>query len=194
MVAMAWLLLFLTKVFLRWIMKRIITIAITITIICGLAVNGFSQNFGIDQSNPTEKLDVNGNIKTHAIKFPDGSLQTKAPRVIHTTDTRGGCPGSWPANTDLISHTFVLDATAAVSTSAAIIRLASGRVDLQLYVDGGFADQTLTYTSSNQWEDAYVQWAGNLSAGTHTISIRSATASVWGCGSSWGSLDTIIFE
>ncbi len=169
--------------------------ATIILIILGIAASAFSQNFGIDQPSPSEKLDVNGFIKTsQGIKFPDGSVQTKKPRVIHSEDTRGGCPPGWAANTDMISQTFTLTATAAISTSSAIIRNTSGRADLVLYVDGGFADQTLTYTSSAQWEDAYVQWSGNLGPGTHTISIRSPSASIWGCGNSWGSIDTIIFE
>lgn len=40
-------------------MKRILSIAV----ITGLAHFAFSQNFGIDQPSPSEKLDVNGNIK-----------------------------------------------------------------------------------------------------------------------------------
>lgn len=169
--------------------------AILINALLILSLVGWSQNFGIDKTNPTEKVDVNGNAKANAIVFPDGSKQTKKPRVIHTTDPRGGCPPSHAANTDLFMQSFSTSAsTAYVEISAAIIRRASQRVDLYLYVDGVRRDLTLTYTSSTQWEDAYVQWAGTLGAGNHTVSLRSPTASVWGCGSSWGSIDTIIFE
>lgn len=39
----------------------------------------FSQNFGIDNPSPSEKLDVNGFIRTsQGIKFPDGTAQTTA--------------------------------------------------------------------------------------------------------------------
>ena len=171
-------------------MKRFALIIISIV----FCLAGFGQNMGVDQPNPTEKLDINGNLKANSIKFPDGSALNTATRVIDTRDTRGGCPGSWPAWTDLITQTFTLDHPAAVSTSAAIIRNAGGRHDLVLYVDGNFADQTLTYSSASTWEEAYVQWVGNLSAGTHTISIRSGSANIWGCGTGWGSINTRIFE
>ena len=43
------------------------------------SASGFSQNFGVGVSSPSEKLDVAGYIKTsQGIKFPDGSVQTKA--------------------------------------------------------------------------------------------------------------------
>jgi len=43
----------------------------------------YSQNFGINQPSPTERLDVNGYIKTsQGIKFPDGSVQTSAAQVL----------------------------------------------------------------------------------------------------------------
>lgn len=171
--------------------KRIIAFGF---IVCFLGATGFSQNFGIGQPNPSEKLDVNGNIKANSVVFSDGTSQSRAPRVIYTQDTRSGCPPSWAANTDLIAQTFSLSATASVSVKAAIIRNAAGRHDLHLYVDGSLVDHHLNYTSSGQWEDAYVQWAGTLGAGNHTVSIRSPSASVYGCGPDWGSMQTIIFE
>ena len=171
-------------------MKKIILIN-TILFFC---LTVFSQNMGIDQSNPSEKLDVNGTVKGNSIKFPDGSTQTKAPRVIHTTDPRGGCPPAHAANTDLFVQSFSTTASTLIYVSAAIIRNTSGRADLQLYVDGVQRDITLTYTSSTQWEDGYVEWTGSLGAGNHTVSLRSPQASVWGCQTDWGSIDTIIFE
>ena len=167
---------------------------ILINMILLFSLAAFSQNFGIDQPNPTEKLDVNGNIKANAIKFSDGTTQTKKPRVIRTVDPVGGCPPARAANVDLFAQTFTLTSTASVSTKAAIIRNHSGRADLYLFVDGGQVDWHLNYTSSGQWEDGYVQWAGTLGAGNHTISLRSNVANVWGCGGSWGSIDTMIFE
>ena len=162
--------------------------------ICVFASFAFSQNYGVGEPNPSEKLDVNGNIKANSVVFSDGTSQSRAPRVIYTQDTRSGCPPSWSANTDLITQTFSLNSTASVSIKSAIIRNASGRHDLFLYVDGSLVDRHLNYTSSGQWEDAYVQWVGTLSAGNHTISIQSPSASVYGCGPDWGSIQTIIFE
>lgn len=122
-----------------------------------------------------------------------GNWVSKTPQVIHTLDSGGGCPGVRAANTDLILQTIVLPIAANVSISGQIIRNATGRVDLLLYIDNVVQDRTLTYTSSAQWEDAHVHWVGNLAAGSHDISLRSPTADVWGCGGSWGSLDTVIY-
>lgn len=47
-------------------MKRLMIISI----FCGFANLTFSQNFGIDQPNPTEKLDVNGNAKVGTLHGP----------------------------------------------------------------------------------------------------------------------------
>lgn len=157
-------------------------------------ISGPSGNVGIGSSPPAAKLDVNGTVKATGVQYPDGSTQTRKPRTIHTVDPRGGCPPAHAANTDLFTQTFSLSSTASVSTHAAIIRSGSGRHDLMLYVDGVQRDITLTYTSSTQWEDAHVQWSGVLAPGNHTISIRGNTSNVWGCQSSWGSIDTIIYE
>ena len=46
-------------------MKKIIAIVM----ICALSQFAFSQNFGIGQPNPTQKLDVNGNIKMDGNTF-----------------------------------------------------------------------------------------------------------------------------
>ena len=61
-------------------MKSILALIITLCVTAPV----FSQNMGIDQPNPSEKLDVNGNIKANAIKFPDGSTQSKAGKVVAT--------------------------------------------------------------------------------------------------------------
>ena len=167
---------------------------LSLLIVLSITFSAFSQNFGVDQPSPSEKLDVNGNIKTDAIVFSDATTQTKAPRIIHTYDTRSGCPPAHAANTDLLSQTFTLTSAASISTRAAMIRNFSGRADLFLFVDGGQVDWHLNYTSSTQWEDGYVQWAGTLAAGSHTISIRSNVANVYGCGSDWGSMQTMVFE
>jgi hypothetical protein len=126
-----------------------------------------------------------------ALKAPPTAPTT---RTIHTGDPVSGCPPSRAANTDLFTQAFTLSGTTYVYITADIIRRASGRVDLQLYVDGTLLDRTLTYTSSTQWEDAHVVWTGTLVAGAHTVSLRSPTANVWGCGSGWGAIDTIIFD
>jgi len=147
-------------------------------------------NVGIGTTNPGERLEVNGAIKFGA----DASTMSKAPRVIHTTDPRGGCPPAAAANTDLFGQTFTLVRGASVYIDASMIRNFSGRADFYLYVDGIMVDQTLDYTPSQQWFDDNVHWAGTLAAGNHTVTVRGNQANAWGCGSTWGSIDIIIFE
>ncbi len=115
-------------------------------------------------------------------------------RTINTLDTRAGCPPAAAANTDLFTQVFTLARTTSAYISADMIRSATTRVDLGLYIDGTVVDWALTYTPSVQWADAQVVWTGTLAAGSHTISLRSPTANVWGCGSSWGGIRTILFE
>ena len=74
------------------------------------------------------------------------------------------------------------------------IRFFNGRADLTLSVDGLGVHHSSTFTSSTQWEGAHVAWSGPLTAGSHTISIQSPTPNVWGCGSAWGAINTIILE
>ncbi|MED5475816.1 MAG: hypothetical protein VX770_07290, partial [Candidatus Neomarinimicrobiota bacterium] len=51
-----------------------------ITIIATTIVLLIAQNMGINVDQPTEALDVDGNIKlTGAVKFADGSQQESAP-------------------------------------------------------------------------------------------------------------------
>ncbi len=156
-----------------------------------LALQPNGGNVGIGTTGPGEKLEVNGNIKFTV----DGSIMSKAPRAIHTTDPRAGCPSAWAANTDFFTSSFTLSRSGTVLMSGDLIRLQSGRADLQLYVDGGFLMQAITNTgTSADWVGGHVQWTGVLAAGAHTVSMRSPQANVWGCGSSWGSMDVLIFE
>ena len=115
-------------------------------------------------------------------------------RVIHTVDNRPGCPGALPSNVPILTQNFVLTASTPVYVTADIIRLASGRRDLNLYVDGRVSDRTLTFTSGVQWADAHLSWSGVLSGGSHTLTVSSPHANVWGCGPQWGSIDTILFD
>ena len=148
-------------------------------------------NVGIATNNPAEKLEVNGNIKFTA----DASIISKAPYTVHSTDPNAGCPGARAANTDLWTMSITLTRSSQVLLTGDIIRYALGRADLQLYIDGGFLSQTATNTGTvTDWVGAHVQWTGTIAAGTHTVSLRSPVANVWGCTGTWGSMDAVIFE
>jgi Skp family chaperone for outer membrane proteins len=147
---------------------------------------------------PKTALEVSGNLKmlgsANGIVFPDGSKQTRSPRVIYTPDTRDGCPPSGAANTDLWKQTFTLSNTANIVTLANAISFHGGRQDLFLYVDGQMKNRALTDDADVKWQDLHLHWGGPLSPGEHTISLRSDVANVIGCKETWGNIMTLIFE
>jgi hypothetical protein len=49
-------------------------------------------NLGVGTTAPTAKLHVGGTAGTDGIKYPDGSLQTRAPGIVYTRWGRTTCP------------------------------------------------------------------------------------------------------
>ena len=162
------------------------------------AHGGATGNVGIGTSAPSEKLEVNGKLTF----VGDNNQMSKTPRVVHLVDTRGGCPGSWGANQSLIRYGITVDNPAMIQVTSSIIRRATGRRDLHLRVGQNsnpdanpIVDRAITNTGgTNDWVNAQVHWSGSIPAGTTSVSISSDQASIWGCGSDWGSMDIIIFE
>jgi len=157
-----------------------------------------SGNVGVGTTAPGQKLEVNGAMQftgDNAVANQTTGVISRAPRVIRTTDPVTGCPPARPANTDLFTQTFTLTRSATVMVSGHLIRNAAGRVDLFLVGNGVILDQTITNTGTfSDWKSAEVQWVGVIGAGTHTLSLRSPSANVWGCGPPWGSINTVIYE
>jgi hypothetical protein len=155
-------------------------------------------NVGIGTSVTSERLAVNGKLTFTG----DANQMSKTPRVIHVEDSRGGCPGSWPANHELISQGITVDNPAMIQITASIIGLTSARRDLDLRVgqnsnpDGNpIVDRAISNTGNrHDWVNADVHWSGTIPAGTTSVSISSNRANIWGCGGDWGSMDIIIFE
>ncbi len=170
-------------------------------------------NVGIG-TTPGAKLDVSGNLKitgsANGVIFSDSRKQTRSPRVIYTPDTRSGCPPSASANRDLWKQTFTLANTASIVTFASARAYYSGDMQVTLYVDGHAKKHASAhydhyshyshYTNTNSTrvrtipQVLHPHWGGTLSAGTHTISIRSSATSAVGCGEAWGDIMTLIFE
>ena len=146
---------------------------------------------GIGTTTPNEALEVNG-----AIRFTtDASSMSKAPRVIRTPDVTPGCPGALPAGAALITQSITLARTASVVIEAHSIRLGTGRRDLTLQINGGEVDRCITNTgATNDWQTGRTYWVGSLPPGTHTITLNPVDANIWGCGGSYGSINTTIFE
>lgn len=122
------------------------------------------------------------------------SLASGGPAVIHTPDTRPGCPAVTPASGILFAQNLALDKPTMVMISGQIIRRANGRVDLGLFVDGVEVKTAITHTPVLEWTTGAVQWGGALTAGAHVVELRSSPGSTWGCGQQWGAIDTIVFK
>ena len=122
------------------------------------------------------------------------SLASGGPTVIHTPDPRPGCPPATAPSGILFAQNLALDEPAMVMISAQMSRSGTGRHDLSLYVDGTEVKVAITYTPTLQWMSGVVQWSGPLTAGPHTVELRSAPASTWGCGPTHGAIDTIVFK
>ena len=146
-------------------------------------------NVGIG-TTPTEKLEVNGNVKF----TPNGSIISRAPRVVRTVDNRSGCPPTAAAGSTLLSQDITLNREATVYVTVSMVRYYfSGRADLELLVDNVTMSRHITFTDI--WATATPVWSGTLAAGTHTISLKdSYNANIWGCGAEWGHINTLIFE
>lgn len=138
------------------------------------------------------------------INFSDGgSLYfTKPPRSVIVYDTVSGCPPARNTFTQICTTSIVLTAAASLIVEGKLIRAnyangGPGRCDLSLAVNGTEVSRTLDFHDNlaSDWQQHSVLWMGTLNAGTHSIYMYSdSCASVWGCTSPWGHLQTLIFE
>ncbi len=162
-----------------------------------LAVDN-AGNVGIGTVAPGAKLEVNNTLKFTGdapVAGQTTGIISRSPRVIMTPDTRVGCPPAAAVGTDLWTQSFTLTRSAVVIIHGETIGYATGRRDLELYVDGAFRDRNIADTYNLAWTDSHTHWGGVLAAGSHTVSLRSAIgANVFGCGSSYGRITTMIFE
>ena len=123
-----------------------------------------------------------------------------APSLAMMEDRSG-----WPVSSALLAtlhqpfpggHRSALE-KAGTSTNVFIsidtISYYNGRVDTYLYVDGVNKQYHLTQEGTNGWGPVRMSWGGAVSAGTHTISVRSSQANI-GCEHTWGSITSIIFD
>ncbi|MFB0965830.1 MAG: hypothetical protein QMC36_09445 [Patescibacteria group bacterium] len=102
---------------------------------------------------------MNGNLKFTS----NGSIISKAPRVVRSSDPGSGCPPTRAANTDLWTMPITLDRPSTVFLSGDSIKNLSVRADLQLYLDGSMLAQTISPPSSD-WVGGHVQWSGTIAA------------------------------
>ena len=162
-----------------------------------VGICGSGAGTGIEVAAGDRNSDTEVFVDT-TITLVDGGFQAsspgRAPRILRQGDTNGGCPGARGSNVQQMPVTFPLTRPSMVQVKAHNIRYANARADLYLHDGNTVLNQTLTYTSSAQWEAAHLSWSGWMAAGSHTVYARSPRANVWGCGEGLGALEVIIFE
>jgi hypothetical protein len=150
-------------------------------------------NVGINKTNPSAKLDVNGTIQTPLLNL-NGTTMSKAPRVIHIEDTRSGCPPTWAANTPIMQYSLTLSRTAYVYVSVTTILTYHTRSDCYIYFNNTHQQSHLTAEDSTAWNPVNITAGGSLGAGTHTIKFMCNRANVVGCQGDWGGMQILVFE
>ena len=185
-------------------MKKIFLLLINSFVLISFSL---AQNVGIGVPNPVAKLDIAGNIKIADGNESNGRLltsdgtglatwkQRKKPRVIRVTDPNTSC-GVY--HTPLYNYAFTITDTTDYTVTGKSIRLASGRQDLSLLVDGIVVQVVISYTSAAdgaQWGEASFSYGGTLLPGNHTFQVVPATAGVaWGCGNLYGNMIISLFD
>lgn len=126
------------------------------------------------------------------------ALTLGGPSVFHFSDTRSGCPPIAPASGVIMSQTVNLGIAAPLTVDVTMARLAAGRRDLQLSVDGTTVQSAIASTAAadgTQWLTARIHWSGNLSAGLHTFNVVvDPNTAVWGCGQLYGAMDILVLR
>lgn len=134
----------------------------------------------------------------------NSTLISRPPRVITTTDTVAGCPGTKAAGLAQCTTTLVIARPAWVYITGRMIRLFQGRDDFYLVASGpnGWSSTNLRVrlnwtnnVGSNNWDHVHLRYNTYLNtAGTYTFWIRGTSANTWGCGEDWGTLSIMTQE
>lgn len=133
-----------------------------------------AQNVGIDEPNPSEKLDVNGRIVAKGYKntiYEAGGIN--AGQVFISQGPMG--PNFWQDFPDL-SITFTLDTATTVLNSYKISMSSGGGTFMvtRLVIDNVVVDRTVYSTSSNYFYNNSL-YVSELAAGSHTIKVQFRT-------------------
>jgi hypothetical protein len=134
---------------------------------------------------------------------------TKHPRVIFTTDARGGCPPASGSGATFYTTTLTTTAPCIILVATSMIRYwpvqgVDSRCDLSIHVNGpgvrGEQGRNLQYADSGgEWQtDKMYHAFTTASVGTFNISSVDATGggcgNSWGCGGNWGGQTVMVFE
>jgi hypothetical protein len=134
---------------------------------------------------------------------------TKHPRVIFTTDARGGCPPASGGGATFYTTTLTTTAPCIILVATSMIRhwptAGNGsRCDLSIHVNGpgvsGEQGRNLQYADSgSEWQtDKMYHAFTTASVGTFNISSVDGSGggcgNSWGCGGNWGGQTVMVFE
>ena len=137
----------------------------------------------------------------------------KAPRIVWTFDTTGGCPTGGRTN-PLMSMTFTVNSESIVLIQGEIIRRRDSNGICQTFLSGPgypginsdvfmgtqWLDSVIDFndTRDAEWDNHCFRWMGYVPAGTQTFSLNAINGgnclNLFGCGSGWGQMNAIIFE
>ena len=160
-----------------------------------LYVNTSTTRVGIGKTNPTDSLDVVGNIRSSGNLYLNGVTIDRPPaKVIHVDDGRSGCPPAHAANTDIMSYDLTLSRTAYIYVSVTTILNYHSRADCYIYFNSTMMQSHLTASDSTSWNPVNITAGGTLDSGSHTISFRCNRADIVGCGGDWGGMQILVFE
>lgn len=133
-----------------------------------------AQNVGIDEPDPSEKLDVNGRVKAKGFKYTKyevGGFATNAPNFVATpSNTWYDMPG--------ITQTFSLDEATTVISSYTFSGYTSGGTGyliVRLVIDGVPSNSVISGVTT--YSGLHCQKISELSAGSHTIKVQYRTNS-----------------
>jgi hypothetical protein len=171
---------------------------------CWLVQISMAQNVGIGVTNPAAKLDIGGNVKISDGTQAAGKVLTsdaaglaswktdKRLKVIRVVDANTGCQ---VVHTPIYTYTFTLTDSTDYTIAGKSIRLAQGRKDLALLIDGVVVQNILTFTATTDWAEAVFTYGGTFLAGTHTILVQPTDlTTAWGCGNSWGNMIVTLYQ
>lgn len=146
----------------------------------------FSQNVGVNNNNPTEKLDVGGSVKFSGALLPSGSLGTSGYAL--TSQGPGLAPiwASATANqqfyyasgTNFIKIDYTANDTLIPGLTKTITVPSTGSYDAWIYTDGGArwegAENTNAKKDSNRANFAQVSiWVDGIRARNYVIQLNS---------------------
>jgi len=154
-----------------------------------------------NEGPPSTRLQVGGDVNVMGQLIMNGGQllmngrsMSKPPVVFSIKDYRSGCPPSWGAMVNFMSHTISLSRPEYVYASVTTILNYHTRADCYIYFGGQPMQNHLTASDNTSWNPVNITAGGYLPSGNWTIAFRCSVANVVGCGPDWGGMQILVFE